>query len=85
MIAIFDNGLLEDTVMISTLPALSSQPIYFTYSQLKFQIQLTENAVSTITKDYTCSIGDLRQSISVLFIESINQRNFHKKIQIYLF
>lgn len=65
LIAVFDNGLLEDTVMISTLPALSSQPIYFTYSQLNFQIHLMGNAISTIIKDYKSSIGDLRQSISV--------------------
>lgn len=60
-----NNAVVKNDAMVSSIPALESQTLYFTYPTLRFHIHLFEDSINTITKEYNTTIGSLRKDIAV--------------------
>lgn len=71
IIAILDNAILKDDVVISTLSSISRHPIYFTYMDMKFHVRIANDDmiagddVRSCVLTYNQTVGDLRQVVSV--------------------
>ena len=65
MIAVVNKEVVKNDVMVSSIPDVENQTMYFTYPTLRFHVHLFEDSVHTITKEYNSTVGSLRGDIAV--------------------
>lgn len=65
MIAVVNQEVVKNDTMVSSIPDVENQTMYFTYPTLRFHVHLFEDSVHTITKEHNSTAGSLRGDIAV--------------------
>lgn len=52
-----NKEVVKNDAMVSSIPDVENQTMYFTYPTLRFHVHLFEDSVHTITKEYNSTVG----------------------------